>query len=180
MKKSRALLSAILLASATLASQAAYAGKIETSNTVELIGNTATFGNLYTGGNAGQSFTDRFTFTTASVADFSADLFMRSGNIKNGLDITGFSLYSAAGKLLGSSALAKGISEIFTLSVDSLAAGSYFLQIDGSLRTNAAGRYFGNMAIEIPEPATYALMLGGLGVAGFAARRRKQVPVPRA
>jgi hypothetical protein len=175
MKKSRALISAVALASAALVSQSAYAGKIdtETSKTIELIGNVGTFGNLLTGGNSGQSFSDRYLFTTSGVADLNAELATRSGNIKNGLDITGFALYNAAGELLGSTALAKGISEIFTLSVDNLAAGSYYLQINGSLRSNAAGRYLGNLAIAIPEPATYALMLGGLGLVGFAARRRK-------
>jgi len=181
MRKTRALLSAMALASATLVSQAAYAGNIETeTNTIELIGNAGTFGNLLTGGNAGQSFSDRFLFTTSSVADLSADLATRSGHIKNGLDITGFALYSTAGELLASTALAKGISEIFTLSVDNLAAGSYYLQISGSLRSNAAGRYLGNLAVAIPEPATYALMLGGLGLVGFAARRRKPAPEARA
>jgi hypothetical protein len=174
MKNPRTWCSAIVLASASLATQAAYASNIPaaSSTAIELISNSASFSNKFTGGQEGQTFSDRYLFTTATTADLNADLSLRAGNLKHLLNITGFSLYSSAGDLMASSALAKDIGEIFTLSVDNLAAGSYFLQIDGSLRSNAAARYFGSLAVDIPEPAGGALMLGGLALLGMAVRRR--------
>ena len=59
-----------------------------------------------------------------------------------------------------------------------LAAGSYDLQISGNLQ--AGGYFSGHMTLApttmapIPEPETYAMMLAGLGLMGFVARRRKQ------
>jgi PEP-CTERM motif len=41
-----------------------------------------------------------------------------------------------------------------------------------TLAKNAAGAYVFSVAAPIPEPSTYALVLAGLGLAGFAARRR--------
>ena len=59
----------------------------------------------------------------------------------------------------------------------SLAAGSYDLHIGGNVL--AGGFYSGKLALNstampIPEPETYAMILAGLGLMGFVARRRKQ------
>lgn len=50
--------------------------------------------------------------------------------------------------------------------------GPFALNLYG---TAAAGaRYSGSVTVSpVPEPATYGMMLGGLGVLGFIARRRK-------
>lgn len=47
--------------------------------------------------------------------------------------------------------------------------GSIDGQYDGSITFN-----FGPVAAPVPEPETYAMLLAGLGLLGFAARRRKQ------
>jgi hypothetical protein len=60
-----------------------------------------------------------------------------------------------------------------------LANGSYYLNIAGTPDPlGGNGSTFG-MHIEVtpvPEPETYALMLGGLALVGFSARRRKTEP----
>jgi hypothetical protein len=58
----------------------------------------------------------------------------------------------------------------------SLAAGSYDLRIDGTAAAGG-GSYWGAVTLTtapIPEPETYAMMLAGLGLMGFVARRRRQ------
>jgi PEP-CTERM motif-containing protein len=58
-----------------------------------------------------------------------------------------------------------------------LTTGSdYSIHIDGvTLAGSETATYSGTMAVSaIPEPETYAMMLAGLGLMGFIARRRKQ------
>jgi hypothetical protein len=57
----------------------------------------------------------------------------------------------------------------------SLAAGTYTLQIRGTVFGSSGGSYAGvlNLTNPIPEPETYAMMLAGLGLMGFMSRRRK-------
>ena len=53
-----------------------------------------------------------------------------------------------------------------------LAAGTYHFDIVGTVTGSGGGIY--NVAIAaVPEPETYAMLLVGLGLIGFAARRRK-------
>lgn len=56
----------------------------------------------------------------------------------------------------------------------SLAAGTYTLQIKGTVSGLAGGSYGGvlNIAQPVPEPETYGMLLAGLGLIGFAARRK--------
>jgi hypothetical protein len=58
-------------------------------------------------------------------------------------------------------------------SFSGLSAGSYALQFAG-FSTSVNGVYGGTVAA-IPEPETYALMLAGLGLVGFMARRRRSL-----
>ena len=56
------------------------------------------------------------------------------------------------------------------------APGNYTLSVYGSKVDPAlSGSYAGNIAINpVPEPETYAMMLAGLGLMGFSARRRNK------
>ena len=50
--------------------------------------------------------------------------------------------------------------------------GDYALKVMGS-NSGSNGSYSGNVVINpVPEPETYAMMLAGLGLLGFSARRR--------
>ncbi|WP_317205306.1 FxDxF family PEP-CTERM protein [Janthinobacterium sp.] len=54
-----------------------------------------------------------------------------------------------------------------------LSAGSYFLKVEGNVIGNGGGTYGGDLTVSaVPEPETYAMLLAGLGLLGFAARRK--------
>jgi hypothetical protein len=62
-----------------------------------------------------------------------------------------------------------------TVRLGVLSAGQYHLDMYGTLGANI-GQYAVTLAAApVPEPSTYALLLAGLGVVGFVARRRRQM-----
>ncbi len=56
-----------------------------------------------------------------------------------------------------------------------VADGNYFYRITGVANGTSGGLYnvTSTVTTPVPEPETYALMLAGLGVIGFVARRRR-------
>ncbi len=59
-------------------------------------------------------------------------------------------------------------------SYDKLAAGNYELFIIGNEAKRSLGRISGNLTVTpVPEAETYSMMLMGLGLMGFIARRRR-------
>ncbi len=87
------------------------------------------------------------------------------------LNIENFSLSlydSASNSLLGSWA-SNPVSFAATLP-----GGSYHLDAAGTANGLAGGNYTLSIAAAVPEPESYALLLAGLGLVGFAARRRQR------
>jgi hypothetical protein len=134
----------------------------------------------------GSTFSDLFTFNVGAGFDSAASLtssYLNSSRIHD-LSITSFSLYRydpATMSIIGN-AIA-GINntlpganptDAWSLSAFGLASGAYALRVDGQVMGNGGGAFGGDLTIAaVPEPETYAMLLGGLGLVGFAARRRK-------
>ena len=195
MKKS--LIAGIVFATATLGSSAVMAqttgGTATVGNTpqvLDLTDGSGFFGDTFAMNNNGATFADRFTFQVSGTtgSNFDAIISSISRTADTGLDITGLSLYRAmgtgggtgsgagAGDTLVSSgtSLNSGQMDVWTLSSDNLAAGNYYVLVSGNLVSDTSASFGGAvMLAPVPEPETYGMMVAGLGVLGFLARRRK-------
>ena len=124
-------------------------------------------------------FSDKFLFTLTGAHDFSGLATSLKPSANSGLTLTGFSLSNASGVVLhGALDLLNFTAQDQAWSLQSgltpLAAVNYFLQIDGYVASPTGGSYSGILAVTpVPEPETYGMLLAGLGVLGFLARRRK-------
>ncbi|KQQ47693.1 hypothetical protein ASF61_03440 [Duganella sp. Leaf126] len=130
---------------------------------------TASFGNVPVNGAEG-NFSDVFTFTPVLTSPS-----MASGAFVN-FKLFGFGdLNSVTATLNGKSFTASASQPyLFTLDPVMLGAGPLTLTISGIV-SSAGGSYGGNLnVLAVPEPETYGMMLGGLGLLGFMARRRKK------
>lgn len=116
-------------------------------------------------------FTDIFTFTlsVASIANASLT------SVVNGaqdIDFSVIALTGPSGAFSFSQVLADPF-ETWALSSALLTPGAYTLSVIGT-NSAAVASYGGNLAVTaIPEPQTYALLLGGLIGIGFIAWRRR-------
>ena len=92
-----------------------------------------------------------------------------------GLDITGLALYGEDDTLItNGSSVMSGAMDVWSITANNLVAGNYYLQVNGTLVSDAGASFGGAvMMAPVPEPETYGMMLGGLGLLGFLARRRK-------
>ena len=177
MKNAQSLLAAVVLATASFTSSTALAEDISNGpQALAILDNSAYFGDSFSMGNDGNTFMDKFKFTVASVPhDFDAIVASITQTAATGLDITGVSLYSGAGDLITAGTLgSSGAMDIWTLSADSLALGNYYLQVSGTMVSNTGASFGGSvMLAPVPEPETYGMLLAGLGITAWVARRRR-------
>lgn len=137
-------------------------------------------GTLVSGGNGpifeveNAVFNDKYTFDFNFAPAFSGanlniqydDLLVGSHSIPD----LAASLYDSGNNLLGNLTGGNAFNNFV------LSNGSYYLQVAGTPNPlDGNGATFGVHfeVTPVPEPETYALMLGGLALVGFSARRRK-------
>jgi hypothetical protein len=188
--KLNSLLLGALFASAAFLGQSASAADI--TRTAALVtdsdgvgGFNASFGDTFAASTVGSNFSDLFTFTVGSGFDSAGSVtssYLQSTKIKD-LQITGFSLvqYDPVTLTIGTSIA--GIDETgsgahptdsWSLSAFGLSSGTYAIKVDGKVLGNGGGAFGGDLTIAaVPEPETYGMLLAGLGLVGFMARRRK-------
>jgi hypothetical protein len=180
MKKTKTLVAALVFATASLGSGAAFADDIsQAPEALTLLDGSGFFGDSFAMDNMGDTFSDHFTFSVTDMPhDLDAIISSISGSASTGLDITGLSVYSEAGTLIANgTSLMTGMNDVWTLSTDNLALGNYYLQVSGTMVSDTSGSFGGAvMLAPVPEPETYGMMLAGLGLVGWAARRRKAKP----
>lgn len=179
----RAILGASLLSAAMLfAMPVAHAASNDISTAPQTLvmdfgQNTLSFGNTFAGVLAGDTFAERFSFTLPGITEFQVSLTSISTSTNTGLDLTGFGLYDALTNEVVTAGRQKatGVIEKWSLSATDLAAGSYYFLVSGTMVSDGAA-FAGNGAISIsavPEPTGAAMLLGGLGLLAFIARRRR-------
>ncbi len=180
MKKTKSLVAALVFATASFGSSAVMAEDIsQAPEALTLLDGSGFFGDSFAMDNMGDTFSDRFTFAVTGVPhDLDAIISSISGSADTGLDITGLGVYSEAGALIANgTSLMSGMNDVWTLSTDGLALGNYYLQVSGSMVSDTSGSFGGAVMLQpVPEPETYGMMLAGLGVVGWMARRRKVKP----
>ena len=92
---------------------------------------------------------------------------MLSGQNVSNIDGLSYTLYS------GSESLYTFDGNNSTNWAEALPAGDYVIKVTGNANGSHGGTYGLAMQLApIPEPQTYAMLLAGLGLVGFAARRR--------
>lgn len=178
MKRTQTIVAALVLAGAAGVPLARAADISQGVQTLDLSGGAAVLMHEFGAGNAGNTFSDRYNFTAASGAVLGA---LVSSLDQTSLGLGGaafdsFKLYNSAGMSLdGMRQSAPGAAaEVWTLSAHHLVPDNYYLLVSGTVRNAAAGNYVGSVAISaVPEPATYGMLLGGIGIVGWLARRRK-------
>lgn len=143
-----------------------------------ITGYTAAFSN----NDVGDTFSDWFSFSLPPASNGTGAGVVISSWVNNlpnwnffNVEFSAFDLYESA-NLVGSGSTGSVLS---TLAFNGQAVpGNYSLNVAGhKITTTQSGGYSGSVTVgpaPVPEPETYAMLLAGIGLIGFTARRRKQ------
>lgn len=178
-KNARSVIAGLMLTAAIAAiPQIASATVVDISHApvaLTLIDNTLNFGAKFGANQKNNTFADNFTFSIGS--DFRAVSIVSSisSNAANGLALTSFDLFNAAGALVVHGVQQSvGVKDVWFIPETNLHSGSYALRVQGYVVSNGSGSFGGNVNITpVPEPETYGMMLFGLGALAMIARRKK-------
>ncbi|MES2741038.1 MAG: FxDxF family PEP-CTERM protein [Pseudomonadota bacterium] len=178
MNNTKSIFTAILLAGAAFTSSMATAA-VDVSHapsTISFLDGTRDYGASFGAGHAGATFADQYTFTLGGSNKLNTLVSSISDTAAVGLDITGFSLKDSSGLAFDGVRQLNGEIDLWKLNVSNLVSDTYTLTVFGTINSKFSGSYSGNINVTaVPEPETYAMLIAGLGLVGFMARRRKVV-----
>lgn len=171
---------AALLLAASAAQARDISSPVETI-TLQTGSNSVGFHNEFSAAARDDTFVDRFAFTVNGIATLDFTATSSAARVNTGLDLTAFDLYNAVtgALVLGGTrdyVNMAGRYDKYSLSYTDLSAGEYYLQVTGKMLSGAA-TFAGNGVITVspvPEPAMPAMLLGGLAVLAFGARRKSK------
>lgn len=125
-------------------------------------------------GAANNFFTDRYDFSLTGY--YMAGGFVQSDLLSAvaGLQFTGLKLYGSGGLLLaGLLDSSDDMAQVWTLGSITLGPGDYYLEVSGHANgLNAEYNGVLGVAQAVPEPASLAIMVTGLGLMGLVRRRK--------
>jgi hypothetical protein len=172
------------LATCAFSTQAASAA-IETTQSLLFQEGYAVFGNSFSALALNTNFIDSYNFTVPTFSDafgeVSSRVFKTKGMITKDLDLTGFSLTALNGYSVDGDFGKAGTEEYWSIDAFNLTSGNYTLKVFGTVKTLTANQgnigYSGSIGLTpivsaVPEPSTWGMLICGLGVIGFMAKRR--------
>lgn len=158
-----------------------------TNLTVGPLPTSLSYGNSFASATTGTTFYDAYYFT---IPNGSANSVTSSINLDSILGLSNLRTRLYAGNTNDTTNSVTSIIQNWGATVNfspsvgittvvlnpiSLLAGSYTLQVKGTVSGTSGGSYAGvlNIANPVPEAQSYAMLLAGLGVIGFISRRRR-------
>lgn len=165
MKFSTLALAATLALGAGVAQAATYnLGDITATGALQ---NSAPFGN-------GVSFSDTWNFTLSSFSD--ASVLISANFSRPEFAFSNFQATISGGAFPAPEALnlTSGSSFQILEGAGQAIAGNYTITVSGISNRNNSFYTFGIDVTPVPEPSSYALLMAGLGVVGFMARRSRK------